>query len=103
MKIGLVCNYYIHNYGSLLQCYATQRAIHDMGYDIEAIQFENIPTKKAKIQHYVRLKSIQLLKPKAVLKKLKNIKNANYNDEYNNIRTIRNQKFDIIKTLQMFE
>ncbi len=94
MKIGLVCNYYIHNYGSLLQCYATQRAIHDMGYDIEAIQFENIPTKKAKIQHYVRLKSIQLLKPKAVLKKLKNIKNANYNDEYNNIRTIRNQKFD---------
>ena len=69
-KVGLVCNYYMLNYGSLLQCYATQKAIEDMGHDVEAIQFENIPTDKAKKQLFLRLKVKQMFKPKAVLKKL---------------------------------
>ena len=45
-KVGLVCNYYMLNYGSLLQCYATVKAIKDMGYDIEAIEDTVIPSFK---------------------------------------------------------
>ena len=52
-KIGLVCNYYILNYGSALQCYATERAVQEMGGDIEGISFPNIPTKKAKTVLYL--------------------------------------------------
>ena len=94
MKIGLVCNYYIRNFGSLLQCYATQKAVRDMGHEIEAIQFENVPTKKAKIQFFVRLKLKQLFKPKAVLKKIKKIKNTNYNNDCNSLREVRKQRFN---------
>ena len=94
-KVGLVCNYYMLNYGSLLQCYATVKAIKDMGYDIEAIQFENIPTKKAKKQLILRLKIKQLFKPSAILKKLERIKNTNYNSEYDKLRKKRKERFDI--------
>ena len=93
-KVGLVCNYYMLNYGSLLQCYATVKAIKDMGYDIEAIQFENIPTKKAKKQLVLRLKIKQLFKPSAIFKKLERIKNTNYNSEYDELRKKRKEKFD---------
>ena len=93
-KVGLVCNYYMLNYGSLLQCYATVKAIKDMGYDIEAIQFENIPTKKAKKQLVFRLKIKQFFKPSAIFKKLERIKNTNYNSEYDELRKKRKEKFD---------
>ena len=93
-KVGLVCNYYMLNYGSLLQCYATVKAINDMGYNIEAIQFENIPTKKAKKQLVLRLKIKQLFKPSAIFKKLERIKNTNYNSEYDELRKKRKEKFD---------
>lgn len=92
-KVGLVCNYYMLNYGSLLQCYATQKAIEDMGHDVEAIQFENIPTDKAKKQLFLRLKLKQMFKPKAVLKKLERMKNTNSNQFYNDLRTIRKNRF----------
>lgn len=93
-KVGLVCNYYMLNYGSLLQCYATQKAIEDMGYDVEAIQFENVPTNKAKKQLFLRLKFKQMFKPKAVLKKLERIKNTNSNQFYNDLRMVRKNRFD---------
>ena len=92
-KVGLVCNYYMLNYGSLLQCYATQKAIENMGHDVEAIQFENIPTDKAKKQLFLRLKLKQMFKPKAVLKKLERMKNTNSNQFYNDLRTIRKNRF----------
>lgn len=92
-KVGLVCNYYMLNYGSLLQCYAIQKAIEDMGYDVEAIQFENVPTNKAKKQLFLRLKFKQMFKPKAVLKKLERIKNTNSNQFYNDLRLVRKNRF----------
>lgn len=92
-KVGLVCNYYMLNYGSLLQCYATQKAIENMGHGVEAIQFENIPTDKAKKQLFLRLKLKQMFKPKAVLKKLERMKNTNSNQFYNDLRTIRKNRF----------
>ena len=92
-KIGLVCNYYILNYGSALQCYATQRAVEELGESIEGISFPNIPTKKAKIKVFLALKVKQFFKPKAVLKKIQRIKNSNINDYYLQIRKKRELKF----------
>lgn len=92
-KVGLVCNYYMLNYGSLLQCYATQKALQEFGCDVEAIQFENVPTKKARKQLFLRLKVQQMFKPKAVLKKLERIKNTKTNEFYNDLRVARKKKF----------
>lgn len=93
-KIGLVCNYYILNYGSALQCFATQKTVKEMGYDVKALQFPNIPTKNAKIQLALRLKLKQLFNPKAVLKKIQRTKNSNVNQYYIDIRNKRTEKFE---------
>ena len=93
-KIGLVCNYYILNYGSALQCYATERIIKELGYHIEAIQFANIPTKKAKIQLFLRLKLKQCFRPTAIVKKLGRMKNNSSNQYYLDIRQKRKEKFE---------
>lgn len=93
-RIGLVCNYYILNYGSALQCFATEFIIKDMGYDVETIQFANIPTKKAKRQIFLRLKLKQCFIPKAVIKKMHRLKNNNLNEYYKNIVKERKKNFD---------
>lgn len=93
-KIGLVCNYYMLNYGSLLQCYATQKIIQDMGYDVEAIQFENTPTKEGKKQQFLRLQLKQFLNPRAIMKKIERIKNTSVNEYYLELRKNRKEKFN---------
>lgn len=104
-KVGLVCNYYILNYGSALQCFATQKTVKEMGYDVKALQFPNIPTKNAKIQLALRLKLKQCFNPKAVAKKLQRIKNSNSNQYYIDIREKRRNKFEqfINENLDMTE
>lgn len=98
-KNGLVCNYYILNYGSALQCYATQKAVENIGYDIEAIKFPNIPTKSAKIEMILKLKVKQLFNPKAIANKVIKIKNQESNNEYNFILKERKKAFkDFIGT-----
>lgn len=47
-KIGLICNYYIINYGSALQCFATQKTVREMGYYVKALQFPKHSHKKCK-------------------------------------------------------
>lgn len=94
-KIGLVCNYYIVNYGSALQCFATEKTIKEMGYDVEAIQFANIPTKEAKMQLFLRLKLKQFFNPKAIMLKLRRMKNGSSNQKYIDIREKRRDKFNI--------
>lgn len=93
-KIGLVCNYYIVNYGSALQCFATEKIIKELGYEVEAIQFPNIPTKNAKIQLFIRLKLKQFFNPNAIMLKLRRMKNSNSNQKYIDIREKRREKFE---------
>lgn len=93
-KIGLVCNYYILNYGSVLQCYATEKIIKELGYDVVVIQFPNVPTTKAKIQLFLRLKLKRCFNLKAVVKKIGRMKNNSSNQYYMAIRQNRKKKFD---------
>ena len=39
MKIGIITRHSVPNYGSLLQTYATQKAIENLGYDTEIIDY----------------------------------------------------------------
>lgn len=39
MKIGILTFHCAHNYGAVLQCYATQEFLHSKGYDVEIINY----------------------------------------------------------------
>ena len=39
MKIGLLTFHCAHNYGAVLQCYATQEFLRSQGYDVEVINY----------------------------------------------------------------
>ena len=40
MKVGLITIYSVPNYGSVLQAYATQRVIEQMGYECVIIKYD---------------------------------------------------------------
>lgn len=41
MKIGLLTIHNTQNYGSLLQTYSTYKALHELGLDIDLIDYRN--------------------------------------------------------------
>ena len=53
-KVGLVTCYFKHNYGSMLQAYATQKILDDNNIPNETINIEeNIDFKKGKRNYYL--------------------------------------------------
>ncbi len=70
MKIGLVCNFYIYNYGSILQSYALQQYVRNNGYDLEVINYHDVPNKRQKIQILFRLKWKNFLNLRKIISKL---------------------------------
>ena len=56
-KIGIVSCYFKHNYGSMLQAYATQKVLDNMGLENETFEItSNIDFKKGKAQYYKSIK-----------------------------------------------
>ena len=55
-KVGIVSCYFQHNYGSMLQAYATQKALDKLGIENETINIEgfNGEIKKAKIKYFIK-------------------------------------------------
>lgn len=55
-KVGIVSCYFHHNYGSILQAYATQRALEKLGYKNETIDISGFDRelKKEKIKYFVK-------------------------------------------------
>ena len=41
MKIGILTFHYAYNYGAVLQAYATQMVLEEMGHDVEFINYQN--------------------------------------------------------------
>ena len=39
MKIGLITFHFVHNQGGLLQCFALQKVLQEMGHDVEVIHY----------------------------------------------------------------
>lgn len=95
-KVGIVSCYFQHNYGSMLQAYATQVVLDKMGFDNETINISgfNKEIKKAKMLYFAKasLTSDILLSKlgmaKNVLRK-KLIKN-----EYSSKSHLRDKRFD---------
>lgn len=55
-KVAIVSCYFKHNYGSMLQAYATQMALDKIGYDNETINISGFSheIRKAKIQYFIK-------------------------------------------------
>lgn len=59
-KLAIITGYHIKNYGSVLQAYATQRVINEMGINNECIQYQ----KKNDLNQALRVFNIPLLRTK---------------------------------------
>ena len=95
-KIGVVSCYFQHNYGSMLQAYATQMALDKLGYENETIDISGFrgEIRNAKMKYFIKasltsdiLLSKMGMATNVVRKKLS--KNA-----YGELSRLRNEKFD---------
>lgn len=72
-KIGIVSCYFKHNYGSMLQAYATQKVLDNMGLENETFNItDNIDFKKGKSKYYKsQIFNFKFIKSKLGMIKLK--------------------------------
>ena len=72
-KIGIVSCYFKHNYGSMLQAYATQKVLDNMGLENETFNItDNIDFKKGKAKYYkLQVLNFKFIKSKFGMIKLK--------------------------------
>ncbi len=96
-KIGLVTCYFKHNYGSMLQAYATQRVLDDNNIPNETINIEsNIDFSRGKKKYYLsQITNYGFIKSKAGMMKLKFDKKIN--KELGKNIQIRDTKYEEFK------
>lgn len=72
-KVGIVSCYFKHNYGSMLQAYATQQILDNLGIENETINIdENIDFSKGKKKYYMtQITNFTFIKSKLGMVKLK--------------------------------
>lgn len=95
-KVAIVSCYFQHNYGSMLQAYATQMALDKLGYENETIDISGVnrEIKKAKTLYFVKAAiTSDILLSKFGMAKNVLIKKLAKNDYATNSR-IRAKKFD---------
>lgn len=109
-KVGLVTCYFKHNYGSMLQAYATQKILDDNNIPNETINIDNnIDFKKGKRNYYLhQIFNYNFIKSKFGMLKLKLDKKLNKELGKNiNIRTKKyetfKKKFHLTKPYQTYE
>ncbi len=94
MKIGLVCNFYIYNYGSVLQSYALQQFVCNTGRDIEVINYHDVANRSKKVEILLKLKLKDVFNINKIVSKF-NIKREIKQDEaYNLIVSKRKKSYD---------
>lgn len=78
-KVGIVSCYFKHNYGSMLQAYATQKVLDNMNIDNETINIDNnIDFKNGKRKYYLnQIFNFPFIKSKFGMIKLKFDKRVN--------------------------
>lgn len=95
-KIGIVSCYFQHNYGSMLQAYATQKALDKLNVENETINIKgfNGEIKKAKIKYFIKasLTSDILLSKLGMAKNV--VKKKFSKNEYTELSKVRAKKFD---------
>ena len=93
-KVGIVSCYFKHNYGSMLQAYATQKILDDMNIENETINIDkNIDFSNGKKKYYMgQVFNFQFIKSKLGMVKLKLDKKINKNLGKN--ISIRDKKYE---------
>lgn len=96
-KVAIVSCYFKHNYGSMLQAYATQKILDDMGIENETINVDkNVDFSKGKKKYYLaQAMNFNFIKTKYGMVKLKIDKKLN-KDLGNNI-AVRDKKYEEFK------
>lgn len=66
MKVGILTFHYAHNYGAVLQCYALQETLKDMGHTVDVIdyrpQYLITPYQRFNIKWFLRKNIIKTIK-----------------------------------------
>lgn len=95
-KVGIVSCYFQHNYGSMLQAYATQMALDKLNVENETIDISgfNHEVKRAKIKYFIKasLTSDILLSKKGMAKSV--LKKKLSKNRYATLSKKREEKFD---------
>lgn len=95
-KTAIVSCYFQHNYGSMLQAYATQMALDKLGYENETIDISgfNHEIKKAKLRYFAKASlTSDILLSKLGMAKNVLIKKFSKN-EYASLSKVRAEKFE---------
>lgn len=95
-KVAIVSCYFQHNYGSMLQAYATQMALDKLGYENETINISgfNSEIKRAKFLYFVKASlTSDILLSKAGMAKNLLVKRVSRSTYTTNTK-IRAEKFD---------
>lgn len=101
-KVGIVSCYYMKNYGSMLQAYATQKILDDFGIENETICIKGLALiiKFRKIKYFItKIFDLDTIKNKWIIVKHYIFLKCNINGFKNNIQK-RNDAFD--KFLYLF-
>lgn len=99
MKIGILTFHCAHNYGAVLQCYALQEMLKNMGYKVEVIDYRPeyllAPYRKFSLSRFKRssLLSIAKVCVKEFLLLVKRIR------RYNAFQTFINKRFNLSPTV----
>ncbi|MFI3140914.1 MAG: polysaccharide pyruvyl transferase family protein [Clostridia bacterium] len=95
-KIGIVSCYFQHNYGSMLQAYATQMAMDELGLENETIDISgfNKEIKIAKLKYFAKaaLTSDILLSKIGMAKNV--LRKKLSKNEYGSLSKLRHEKFN---------
>lgn len=101
-KTAIVSCYFQHNYGSMLQAYATQMALDKLGYENETIDISGFydEIKKAKLLYFAKASMTSDI----LLSKLGMVKNVLikkvFKNQYTALSNIRFDKFDAFSRKQ---
>ena len=94
-KIALVCNTYVRNYGSILQSYALYKKVKQLGYNVDVINYKDVPKGfLIQIKQTIYIRIPMLFKIKEIRKKIVSIKMSR-NIAFQKIKEQRNRMMDI--------
>ncbi len=92
--LGIICNYYVRNYGSVLQSLALQCTLNKFGIDNVIIQYEQKIPKKKKLEIFLKLQIKKLFQFSAVKEKICAKVDTKIDEQYWRIVRERGQAFE---------
>lgn len=95
-KVAIVSCYFMENYGSVLQAYATQKILDELGIENETICIDGLSNeiKEAKLKYFLsKILDYDVVKNKFIVIKHKIFEKINFNG-FRSKMILRNKAFD---------